>query len=116
MCCLGQSQDVKHSSVSLVALCTPGCLCGNSTVGGLCHCQWLWYHLWPVTYWWLWYHWLHPILSPALASMRQAVPTGAARTCQQVLPVGSCLQWGDFPVLMRLGRLGPSTCQLSLRY
>lgn len=70
----------------------------------------------PLAYWWLWYHWLHPILSPALASMRQAVPTGAAHTCQQVLPVGSWLQWGDFPVLMRLGRLGPSTCQLSLRY
>lgn len=44
------------------------------------------------------------------------MPTGAAHTCQQVLPVGSWLQWGDFPVLVYLGRLGPSTCQLSLRY
>lgn len=38
MCRLGRSQDVKHGSVSLMALHMPGCLCRNSTVGGLCHC------------------------------------------------------------------------------
>lgn len=60
----------------------------------------------------------HSVLSSALVSMKQAVPT-AWQGCPQVLRAlagrscwpwaARCLQRGAFPVLMRLGRLGQSS-------